>query len=121
MTHGVYGLIDEVWLTPDEFLVIDDKTGRKTFQSNIHQVYGYCLAFKETANDTRRVVAALRERGTNNIYWSASFNQQAEEQIVTIVERVHQLLSGNAEFGSAENPNKCKACRFRQVCDRIAR
>ena len=24
ITHGVYGFIDEVWLTPDSFVVIDD-------------------------------------------------------------------------------------------------
>ncbi|MHA2067957.1 MAG: hypothetical protein ACXABY_26650, partial [Candidatus Thorarchaeota archaeon] len=31
----------------------DDKPGTKTFLSNIHQVYGYCLAFKETAKQAQ--------------------------------------------------------------------
>ncbi len=25
--HGIRGFIDEVWMTPDEFIIIDDKPG----------------------------------------------------------------------------------------------
>ena len=53
--HGIYGLIDEVLLTPNEFIVIDDKPGTKTFLSNIHQVFGYCgsrnITYTRYAND----------------------------------------------------------------------
>ena len=44
LEHGIYGLIDEIWLTPKGFIVIDDKPETKAYLSNIHQVYGYCLA-----------------------------------------------------------------------------
>lgn len=118
--HGIYGLIDEIMLTPDEFIVIDDKPGTKTYLSNIHQTYGYCLAFKETATplDTRRIVAALRERGTSNIYWVAPFDEQAEDEIVAVIDHIHALLSGKTEFCSSGNPNKCNACRLKTSCDR---
>jgi hypothetical protein len=88
--HGIYGLIDEVLLTPDEFIVIDDKPGQKAYLSNVHQVYGYCLAFQEEirARDGRPIVAALRERGTDNIYWHTPFR------------------------------NKCRACRLQHRCRR---
>lgn len=46
LEHGIYGLIDEIWLTPESFIVIDDKPGIKAYSSNIHQVYGYCLAYQ---------------------------------------------------------------------------
>ena len=119
--HGIYGLIDEVLLTPDSFIVIDDKPGTKTFLSNINQVFGYCLAFKSAVvlQDSRPVIAALRERGTDNIYWSVPFDPQAEGHITTITERIHSLLIGGLEFSSSDNPNKCHACRFRERCDRL--
>ncbi|MDD5037920.1 MAG: Dna2/Cas4 domain-containing protein [Dehalococcoidales bacterium] len=119
--HGIYGLIDEVLLAPDSFIVIDDKPGTKTFLSNINQVFGYCLAFKSSVvvQDSRPVIAALRERGTDNIYWSVPFDSQAEEHITTVIERVHSLLVGALEFNSSDNPNKCRACRFRERCDRL--
>lgn len=118
--HGIYGLIDEVLLTPNEFIVIDDKPGTKTFLSNIHQIHGYCLAFQAVTKplDARPVVAALRERGTDNIYWKAPFDPQAEREIIAVTEHIHSLISGNVEFSSADNPNKCRRCRLRDKCDR---
>lgn len=123
MIHGIYGYIDEVLLTPESFVVIDDKPGTKTFLSNIHQIYGYCLAFKSIieTGDTRQVVAALRERGTHNIYWQAPFNQSAEEEVISVVNRIHALLSGKEQFKAADNPNKCKGCRLISNCDHPAR
>ena len=101
-------------------MVIDDKPGVKTFLSNIHQVHGYCLAFKETVAtfDNREVMAALRERGTKNIYWSEPFTKPAEESIVAIIDHIHSLISGTNDFGSTDNPNKCHSCRLSVTCDR---
>lgn len=121
LKHGIYGLVDEILLTPDEFIVIDDKPGTKTFLSHIHQIYGYCLAFKEEIQhqDTRPLVAALRERGTDNVYWKSPFNREAEEMVVSVVERVHALLNGKVHFSSSDNANKCRACRLRDNCDQL--
>ena len=117
--HGIYGLIDEVLMTPESFIVIEDKPGRKSYLSNINQVFGYCLAFKHAVvpEDTRPIIGALRERGTDNIYWNALFDSQMEGQIVQVVERVHSLLVGGVEFDATANPKKCGACRFHEACD----
>jgi len=121
--HGIHGLIDEVLFTPEEFIVIDDKPGRKAYLSNIHQVHGYCLAFKEMVgqSESRRITAALRERGTNNIYWQAPFCGSDEESIVDMIHHVHALVLGNEKFDSASSPNKCRACRLATSCDRALR
>ncbi len=123
VVHGVFGYIDEVWLTPEAFIIIDDKPGVKIYSSNIHQIYGYCLAFKTIldAGDTRQIIAALRQRGTENVYWQAPFNQSAEEEIVDIVHHIHELLSGKAQFKPANNPRKCKGCRLNSHCDHSSR
>lgn len=120
--HGIYGLIDEVLLTPNQFIVIDDKPGTKTFLSNIHQVYGYCLAFREElgTRDTRPVVAALRERGTDNIYWNAPFDHQAEKEILNVIGRIHSLITGSVPFSLSDNPNKCRACRLQNRCQQAS-
>ena len=62
-----------VWMTPDEFIIIDDKPGTQAFASSINQVYGYCLAFKDTIKPFKNIIgaknpAALRQRGTDNIF-----------------------------------------------------
>ncbi len=121
LKYGIYGLIDEIRLAPNEFVIIDDKPGTKTYLSNINQVYGYCLAFKDLVKkqDSRKIVAALRERGTDNIYWSASFDGQAENIIIEVINHIHGLILGKEQFNTNTNPNKCKACRFRINCDQV--
>jgi CRISPR/Cas system-associated exonuclease Cas4 (RecB family) len=118
--HGIYGFIDEVLMTLETFVVIDDKPGTKTYLSSINQVFGYCLAFQSVvAQDSRPVVAVLRERGTDNMYWRVPFDLEAAGYITALIERIHLLLVGELEFNSSDNPNKCRACRFRERCDRL--
>ena len=116
--YGIRGFIDEVWMTPDEFIIIDDKPGKVAYSSSINQVYGYCLAFKEMLPEKRRIVASLRERGTENIYWSSYFDGKAEEDIIKLIRRMHKLLDGEIEFIPTNNPNKCRGCRFNTLCDK---
>ena len=118
--YEIYGLIDEVLLTPLKFIVIDDKPGSKKYLSNIHQVYGYCLAFKEMVRqvDQRPIIAALRTRGTKYVYWDSAFNKNSENEIIEVINHVHGLFSGKEQFNSTNNVNKCRACRFKMNCDR---
>lgn len=116
--YGIRGLIDEIWMTPDDFIVIDDKPGTIPYPSSINQVYGYCLAFKDMIKEERQIVAALRERGTENIYWTAYFDGKAESKIKRLVSHVHDLILGKKLFKSTENPHKCRRCRFNTLCDR---
>jgi CRISPR-associated exonuclease Cas4 len=118
--YGIRGFIDEVWMTPDEFIIIDDKPGNKAYPSSINQVYGYCLAFKDNLPEERRIVASLRERGTDNIFWSSYFDDAAEKNVVELVDRVQQLLMGSIAYIPTKNPRKCRSCRFNSRCDRKA-
>lgn len=69
-------------MTPDEFVIIDDKPGNIPYNSTINQVRAYCLAFKEMVpNDNRRTIGALRRRGTRDIFWKEEFDERSEEGI----------------------------------------
>ncbi len=118
--HGIYGLIDEVLLGPESIIVVDDKPGTRAFRSSVNQVFGYCLAFRASlpGEDRRPILGALRERGTDNIYWRQPFDREAEAQIMEVVRHIHSLISGAAAFVSSNNPNKCRPCRFRDQCER---
>ena len=116
--YGIRGFIDEIWMTPDEFIIIDDKPGVIPYHSSINQVYGYCLAFKDMTREDRQIVASLRERGTDNIFWASYFDAKAEKSIIGLINHIHDLISGSTQFGSTDNPNKCRKCRFSKICDR---
>ncbi|MBI5001040.1 MAG: Dna2/Cas4 domain-containing protein [Euryarchaeota archaeon] len=120
LRYGIFGLIDEIHLSPNEIVIIDDKPGTKKYLSNIHQVYGYCLAFKDIIKQKnhRQIFAALRERGTNNIFWKTPFNKSMESEIIGVVDHIHRLILGGEKFDSCKNSNKCRACRFKMDCNR---
>ncbi|MBF8265082.1 MAG: hypothetical protein HW384_946 [Dehalococcoidia bacterium] len=118
--HGIYGLVDEILMTPDQYIIIDDKPGTTAYPSQINQVYGYCLAFKGVIKsvDNRRIISALRKRGSNLIFWQGTFDDPAERSIAALVQHIHALMSGSEQFGTSDNPNKCRACSLKAACDR---
>lgn len=119
--EGIRGLIDEIWMTPDEIVIIDDKPGSRAYPSTIHQVLAYCLAFKNMmGDDNRRIRGALRQRGTDNIFWSEEFDEKNEERIKFLINRMHGLFEGQKPFIPTKNPNKCKSCRFQSYCEEKA-
>ena len=114
---GIRGFIDEIWMTPSEIIIIDDKPGKKAFPSTINQVRAYCLAFKSMSDDERPIKGALRERGTDNIFWSEEFDKNVEKQILFTINRMHSLFDGQKPFIATKNPNKCRSCRYNSCCE----
>ena len=121
LKYGIYGKIDEIRLSPNGFVMIDDKPGVNPYPSQIHQIHGYCLAFQNMIDqdDSRQIIAALRERGTNNIYCKIIFDDKAKKEIINVVDHIHGLITGKEQFDSSNNPNKCKGCRLRNDCNRF--
>ena len=115
--YGIRGDIDEIWVTPDEIVIIDDKPGRTPYQSTMNQVRAYCLAFKDMTGDERKIKAALRERGTDNLFWIEIFTPEVEKQIKFTIDRVQGLLDGTKPFVPTKNPKKCRSCRFKDTCE----
>jgi CRISPR-associated exonuclease Cas4 len=115
-SYGIRGYIDEIWLTPDSIVIIDDKPGSRAYYSMIHQVYAYCLAYKDSIGDDRKIEGALRTRGTDNIFWRHEFDEKAENEIIDLVKHVQNLIAGEDDFIPTTNPNKCRACRFNNAC-----
>ena len=120
--YGIIGRADEIFYQPEKFIVIDDKPSNKPWDSDINQVYGYCLALKEKMveqfKDTRPIIAALRTEGTNDIYWEEIFDYNAENKIIEIINHIHKLISFEVEYKSNNNPRKCKGCNLNNECDR---
>lgn len=115
--YGIRGFIDEIWMTPTEIVIIDDKPGSRAFPSTINQVRAYCLAFKKMSGDERQIKGALRQRGTDNIFWSEDFDANVEKQIKFTIDRMHSLFDGQKPFIATKNPNKCKSCRYQSYCE----
>lgn len=116
-TYGIMGYIDEIWMKPDEIVIIDDKPGRTPYESTMNQVRAYCLAYRDMTGDERKIRGALRERGTDNLFWIEVFEPDVEKQIIFKINRMHGLLDGSRPFTATKNPNKCRSCRFKDECE----
>ena len=114
---GIRGFIDEIWMMPDEIVIIDDKPGSKAYPSTINQVRAYCLAFKKMSCDERPMKGALRQRGTDNIFWIEEFDKNIEKEIKFTINRMHSLFEGQKPFIATKNPNKCRSCRYQSYCE----
>ena len=115
--YGIRGYIDEIWMKPDEIVIIDDKPGRTPYESTMNQVRAYCLAYKDMTGDERKIKGALRERGTENLFWIEVFTPEVENQIRFTINRIHGLFDGTKPFTATKNPKKCKSCRFNHNCE----
>jgi len=115
--YGIRGYIDEIWMKPEEIVIIDDKPGRTPYESTMNQVRAYCLAYKEMTGDDRKIKAALRERGTENLFWIEVFTPDIEKQIKFTIDRMHGLFEGTKPFIATKNPKKCRSCRFKNDCE----
>lgn len=115
--YGIRGDIDEIWMKPDEIVIIDDKPGRTPYESTMNQVRAYCLAYKDMTQEERKIKAALRERGTENLFWIEIFTPEIEKQIQYTINRMHGLFEGTKPFIPTKNPKKCRSCRFKNKCE----
>ena len=115
--HGIMGYIDEIWMMPNKFVIIDDKPGKVPYPSNINQVLAYSLAFKSMVGNDRQIKVALRERGTENIFWVDNFDESNEINIKYLINRMHGLFEGIKPFIPTKNKNKCNKCRFNSYCE----
>ncbi|KZX15378.1 CRISPR-associated protein Cas4 [Methanobrevibacter filiformis] len=116
--HGIMGYIDEIWMMPSEFIIIDDKPGKIPYHSLINQVLAYALAFKSMiGEDNRKIKVALRERGTDNIFWIDEFDENNENSIKFLINRMNGLFEGIKPFIPTKNKNKCNKCRFQSYCE----
>lgn len=118
---GIRGFIDEIRMSPDKIIIIDDKPGNRAYPSTINQVRAYCLAFKNMiGDDNRQIIAALRERGTDNIFWYEEFNENNEKNIRYQINSLHRLIDDQRAPIPTKNPNKCRKCRFQSYCEEKA-
>ena len=60
-------------------------------------------------NDKRKIVGALRQRGTDNIFWSEEFDEDAQKSIKFLIDRIDGLFKGEKPFIKTKIPTNAKA------------
>ena len=113
----LHGTIDEIYIRPEEIVIIDDKPCDKAYQSYINQVFGYCLAFKEQYNPKQPIIGAVRNYKAGKETWRQPFSLSEEESIKIVVARIQGIIRGEIRPIAARVPEVCRSCRFSFRCD----
>ena len=116
--YGIRGNIDEIWMKKDEIVLINEEQGRTPYKSTMNQIRAACLAFSDMVDDERKIKAAIRERGTENLFWIEIYNPEIENDIKNRVNRVHDLINGLKDYIPTKNSKKCRICEFKNYCDK---
>ncbi len=113
------GNIDEIQLDPVQITIIDDKpTKGRAWPADIKQVWGYCWAYSDQRKPDRPLYGAVRDRDTQDFVWQESFTEAARNSTYNTVMRLLDILKGNRAAVPTKKPQKCRPCRFREVCDK---
>jgi len=114
----LFGLIDEVHFMSDKIIIIDDKPNDYPYLSNKQQIWGYCLTFEENFEPKMPIIAALRQRDTQKVFWQEMLCDEHKNIVVESAQRIIDILNGIREPEPTLKMNKCKSCRLINECDR---
>mgnify|MGYP001576163477 CR=1 FL=1 len=110
------GKIDEIAIDRDAIHIIDDKPGKKFYDSARAQLFAYCYLFKETFEQEKPILAFIRNRDTHEIVWQQQFNKESEESFLLTFHRLRKVLLEEEDPIPTTNPKKCLSCSFNQQC-----
>ncbi|MEK6826517.1 MAG: CRISPR-associated protein Cas4 [Nanoarchaeota archaeon] len=111
------GVVDEIAIDKDSIMIIDDKPNARPFNSIIMQISAYCFLFKETFASHKKVYALLRDRDSTKVVWQNEFDKEMEMKFLTAFHRMRNILIGEEDPVPTTNPNKCRACKFNNICE----
>jgi len=117
-THKLRGLADEITFFPDNVVVVDDKPAVRVWPADIAQTRGYCLALQDAYSPDRPLFAVVRNRDSGVEVWRGEFDVKAREAAVNDVDRLWGMLRGEFPWEDGASSSKCRACRYRQWCER---
>ena len=86
--------------------------------SNKKQVWGYCLAFEESFKTTLPIVATLRNRDSQQVFWQKPFTDEDRFMATETAQRILDILNRKRDPVPTSKPNKCRSCRFKDICDK---
>ena len=113
--YKMRGKADEIMVSQEAGYVIDDKP--RLTEGAKNQVRAYCLAFQEQFGFEKPLYSVVRDRDSQDIAWQEPYDDPAQHHVKKIIARVWDILNG-CPGNSSDNPNKCRACRYRYACDR---
>ncbi len=108
--HGISGKIDEIILTDDKVIIIDDKKTPKPYDGYKHQLYAYALLVDEELVPRRPIYVALRDSETQEVTWIQEYKEDHKEKLLNLMERIRNIIKEETEPIPTESQKTCSYC-----------
>jgi CRISPR/Cas system-associated exonuclease Cas4 (RecB family) len=109
--NGLYGVMDEIRLYPEEAVIIDYKSSLS--ERGKVQVMAYASALRPygVENITVKIIRTV----DNEPLWEKKFDDNDFWFVESLKQRFHATVRAGT-FPKKENPKVCESCPFRRIC-----
>ena len=114
--YRIRGHVNEIWFKDDEIVLINDAQGRTPYDSTMNPIKAAGLVFGDEVSDKRKIKVALRERGSENLFWIEIITPEIKKDIESMVKRVHDLTDNHQDYIPTSDIKKCRKCEFKNLC-----
>ncbi len=109
--NGLYGIIDEIQLYPEEAVIIDFKASLSERGKIQALAYAAALAPYGYEHITVRIARTRDEE----VLWEKKFDESDKEFIESLKRRFFSMVRAGT-FPRSEDPSVCEDCPFRRIC-----
>jgi len=110
--NGLYGVMDEVRLYPEEAVIIDFKASLS--ERGKVQVFAYASALRSLG--VKNITVQIVRTGDDELLWEKNFDENDFWFVESLKQRFHATVRAGV-FPKKEDPNVCEGCPFRKICN----
>ncbi|MDD5417017.1 MAG: PD-(D/E)XK nuclease family protein [Candidatus Aenigmarchaeota archaeon] len=115
-TFRLNGIIDQIEITPNGIIILDDKPSEYAHYGSQVQLYLYAIAFKDRYRPDLDIQVRIRHRDSGDTVWEDMLTEEIHNEIMERLQRMVELALGQREFEPTQNPKKCEKCTYREMC-----
>ena len=109
--NGLYGVMDEIRLYPEEAVIIDFKASLS--ERGKVQTLAYAAALRPYGY--RKITVRIVRTSDEEPLWEKNFDENDYWFIESLKQRFYSTVRAGV-FPKKENPNVCEVCPFRKLC-----
>ena len=114
--YGLTGKPDYLLTTRRGLVPVEVKPTRddaEPRESHLLQVLAYCLLVEESQG--RRPPYGLLRYRTET--FKVEYNNDTRAQVIDVIEKMHEAMHGGEVHRSHDQPGRCRACAYVELCD----
>jgi|GEM_PF-5993466 CRISPR-associated protein Cas4 len=114
----LYGIVDELWISPDGALVIEYKPSIRAYKGHKCQVMGYCFALMESLNvslNSFEIRGKIVSWEYSSVLWEKRLSKTIIRKIKKTVAEIFDILNEKTPSNRVKS-GLCSTCSYHYYC-----